>query len=504
MAEAREDNVGLQRASLGRALRPWAAVLCVAITGALCASPAAGRSVLARRLNALLSDPELANARVGVEVAAIATGRILYRRGATERFIAASNEKLVTATAALFALGRDYEFVTRLYATGPLKGPEFDGDLVLRGGGDPTIGGRYDEQSAAEVFGAWARRLSERGLRVVKGDIVADDTFFDRQYRHPSWSKYPPWKWYYTGVSALAVNDNCALVTVRPGASSGDPAEIDVSPPSAALPVLNLCKTHPEKHAIWFERQPGAAATKVGGYVRLGTSGYSQYVALPDPSLYAPAVLRQALAEQGIRLDGTVRLVRGGERLDYGRFVLLCERRTPLLPVLGTMLRRSHNHYAEQVIKTVGAETWGTGSWRGGIARAEQVLEQMGFHRGEFRLDDGSGLSRRNELSPALIVSLLLQMSREPYGALFPSLLAESGGEGTLKNRLTEPPYRGNVRAKTGYLNGVGALSGYAACRTGIKVAFCIMINDDRSPPGSYSMRQKLDGICRAIVDFAE
>ena len=199
-----------------------------------------------------------------------------------------------------------------------------------------------------------------------------------------------------------------------------------------------------------------------------------------------------------------MRLVGGRQRPDYAHLSPLCQRRTPLLPVLRTMLQHSHNHYAEQVIKTVGAELSETGSWPAGIAQAERVLRRMGLDRGQFRLDDGSGLSRRDELSPALIVALLLRMLRGQHGPAFPSLLPAAGEDGTLKNRLSEPPYRGNVRAKTGYLDGVGALSGYARCRTGIRVAFSIMINDDASPPGTYSMREKLDGICRAIVDFAE
>jgi len=154
-------------------------------------------------------------------------------------------------------------------------------------------------------------------------------------------------------------------------------------------------------------------------------------------------------------------------------------------------------------MKTIGAEAQGAGSWEAGAAGAAEILRRIGFSDDEFCLDDGSGLSRENELTPALVTSLLVEMARPPYGSAFAQLLPVAGVDGTLGRRLTEAPYRGNVRAKTGYLSGVGALSGYATTRSGVAVAFSILINDSHNPPGTYSMRQKLDAICRAIIDGA-
>ncbi len=465
---------------------------------------AAGQTALSEKLDAILSAGEFRKADVGVHVVALGSGRVVCSRNAMHRFIAASNEKLVTAATALETLGEDYRFETTLFGRGEVTGGVLQGDLMLRGGGDPTLGGRHDQEDAMTIFRRWAGRMREGGLHGVTGDVVADATFFDRTYRHPAWSRYPIWKWHYTTTAGLSINDNCVRVTVKPGAAAGAAAVLEINPSAAPATLQNLCKTALKQHAIWFDRVAGSSAIKVGGYVRQGSEGYSHEVTIPDPPLYAAAALKQAFEEEGIPIGGRARVLARPNPALYATARRLCARSTALPPVLRTMVSRSHNHYAEQVMKTIGAEADGVGSWEAGCGRAARFLRTLGFKDAEYSLDDGSGLSRRNELTPALLTTLLIRMARSEHAATFRSLLAVAGEEGTLRNRLTEEPYGGNVRAKTGYLSGVGALSGYATTRSGVEVAFSILINDSENPPGTYSMRKKLDAICRAIVDHAQ
>ena len=349
----------------------------------------------------------------------------------------------------------------------------------------------------------WASVLKAKGIREVTGHVVADDSFFDRVYRHPSWGKYPAWNWYYATAGGLSINDNCVMVNVKPGGAPGSPAVVTLSPP-APVRVVNLCKTASKKHSIWFDRKAGSDELRVGGYVRHGKPGYSHEASVPDPTLNAATVFHGALAAEGIRVRRGVRLVRPGEQAVPPAAEPLCERRTSLAPVLRTMVRRSHNHYAEQVLKTIGAEASGRGTWPAGCERTADALADMGFQREDFRLDDGSGLSRKNEVTPALLAGVLNRMARRREAETFRSLLAAPGQDGTLELRLTESPYRESVRAKTGYLSGVGGLSGYATARSGVHVSFAILVNDSANPEGTYSMRETVDAICRAIVDLAE
>lgn len=474
--------------------------VCLLLAGA----PAWAADRLALTVDDFLSSGARAKARVGVNVVALRTGRVIYRRAAADGFIAASNEKLVTAAAALDALGEDYFFETALYAAGPVTDGVLQGNLVLRGGGDPSLGGRYEDEDATAIFKRWAGVLKAKGIRQVSGDVVADDTFFDRVYYHPDWPRSQAWKWYLPPTSALSVNDNCVTVTVQPGDAPGAPARVSFVPSCAPVELSNQCKTSATSHAVGFAREPDSNVIVVNGTVKQGSGGYSEMTTVPEPPLYAACVLRQALLDAGISVSGGPRLIGPGESAGGPGGEPLCVRRTALVSVLRTMLQHSHNHYAEEVLKTVGAVTAGVGTWQTGTARAALMLRQMGFSDSEFNLADGSGLSRKNRLSPALLATVLTRMSASEHGATFESLLAVPGEEGTLRNRLEGAAYADKVRAKTGYLDGVGALSGYATTRGGLEVAFSILVNDEKNPVGSYSMRETVDTICRAIVDYAE
>ncbi len=464
------------------------------------------------RISAILSKPVYRRAAVGVQVVELGTGRVIYARNAGRKFIVASNEKLVTAAAALQILGENYEFRTAILARGTIVGGVLRGDLILRGGGDPTLGGRYEDEDALAIFRRWAGVLRTKGLQRVTGDVVGDDTFFDRVSRHPNWSEAEASKWYCPSTSALSVNDNCVVITVKPGASAGAPAVLLTTPAGAPVELVNLCKTSAKRQGIWFEHRGEGNVIAVAGFVSQSSRGYSQQVTLPNPPLYAAGLLKAALEAEGIAVDGQARVVQRARAVSSDAVLLtaeapapggqtLCVRRTSLMPVLAVMLKESHNYYAEQLIKTIGAETSGAGSWPAGLARAGAVLRELGFAEADFDLDDGSGLSRRNHLTPALLSGLLSRMWNSDHGPVLVSLLAAAGEEGTLERRLTAPPYRGNIRAKTGYINGVSALSGYATTRAGTEVAFSILIND---PSPAYSMREVRDAICRAIVDCAQ
>jgi len=465
--------------------------------------PVVRGDVMTERISAALSDPALRGASVGIHVRALDTGRLMYARNAASPFIVASNQKLVTAATAVSRLGGAYAFRTRLLVCGAIKGKQLKGNLILQGLGDPSLGGRYEDKSAEEVFRRWAADLRSRGVREVEGDIVADTSFFDDQRSHPDWPASTCWKWHQAPVSALSVNDGCVRVTCKPGPAVGAPAEVRITPDAPLVDLINVCKTSARKHLIWFDRKPGSWRITVGGNVRAGTAGYSDYATVPRPALLAAWVLRNALEAEGTTVRGTVRLMNESDERDKANWRELARHSSDLLPTLKRTLKHSINLYAEHVIKTVGAECRGEGSWSSGLSEAADLLRELGFSEADFTLADGSGLSAGNRLSPAVITALLVHMEKAYPWARFPELLPVAGDDGTLASRLTKPPYKGNVRAKTGYIAGVGALSGYAQTRGGTRVAFAILINDFRNSRGNYAMKQIEDRICRAIVDGA-
>ena len=485
----------------------WLLAAALAAGGAM---PARG-DALSHAIEAALSDKRLKGARVGVQVRALGSGRVLYGRNAADKFILASNQKLLVAATALEELGVDYEFRTALTAGDAQDAADgtLDGGLALRGGGDPTLGSPLAGEAPMEQFNVWADALAAKGIRRVKGDLIVDDSMLDRLHVHPDWPTSQLSRRYYAPVSATTLNDNCVAVTIAPGAEVGAPALVTMTPAVPFLKVVNTCRTRAKKarvkqNAIQLARAPDGLIIKVGGWTRLGSGAYTGKVAAPHPALFTGAALAQALKAKGIALDGTVRLAAPADLAGRAQRCILAERRTPIAKVLRIMLKHSHNLYAEHVIKTVGAGSGGRGSWKSGLARTAAMLRKLHYGPKDFDLADGSGLSRGNRASADLVCNVLVAMDKSPNGKVLPGMLSVAGVDGTLRRRMRTAPCKGRVWAKTGYLRGVGALSGYARAEGGARVAFSLLINDFKPSTHNWAMKEIEDKVVKAIVQHAQ
>ena len=470
----------------------WGAVL-VAAAAAL--GVAAGgnpkRTALQRGIDAILTDPALKGARIGCRVLEGDTGRVLYSFHATEPLVPASNMKLATTAAALELLGPDYRLVTRLGLVGK--------DLVVIGAGDPNISGRFFGGRITAVFEAWAEQLKAREITVVEGDLVGDDTLFDRQYCHPTWPAEQLSYWYCAPVGALSLNDNCADVWVRPGEKVGRPAVVGLAPPGDHLAVVNRAVTvgGKERSGLDVRRLGSRAAVVISGRVPLGAAPVRRYVAVHDPGMFFLESLEEVLSQRGIRVTGTCRLAEGPT--DAKAFKPLAECTSTLASAVEVANTRSQNFYAESLLKLVGARAGGApGTFAKGAAAVEAFLARAGVGRANYVSADGSGLSRRNRLSALALTTLLRYMAGRPTGTVYRRSLATSGVDGGLRRRMAEEPFRGRVHAKTGTLTGVSALSGYLDTLDGRTLVFSILINSHRC--SAAKARAIQDDVCRTLV----
>jgi D-alanyl-D-alanine carboxypeptidase/D-alanyl-D-alanine-endopeptidase (penicillin-binding protein 4) len=454
------------------------------------AAPARGGS-LAERLNAIFDDPALKGAEVGVAVFDLETGNALYERNSEKPLSLASNEKLVTTACALDRLGAAHRFETVLLRAGEIAGEVLEGDVVVRGGGDPCIGARFDGEADAALR-RFARALREAGVRRVSGGVVADDRLFDRELRHPHWPKDQLDRWYAAPVSALVLNDGCVDVTVAPGPRAGAPPAVTLAPPTSFFEIdLRASTTAQRKeHVIAVDRQSAGAKERltVRGAVLAGAEPVVATVTVGDPALVFASVLRERLVAEGIEVAGAARLVKEGE--DLGAAVPIAVHSSLLAQALPVVNKRSQNHYAEMLLKSVAAaEGRGPGSFAGGAAAVGRFLEGIGIPRDSFAIEDGSGLARGNRMAARSLATLLRTMARHKEASSYLASLATAGGEGsTLHGRLKAAALHGRVLAKTGTINGVSALSGYVladaadAARRG--VAFVVLGNNLREGPG--------------------
>ncbi len=471
--------------------------LLVLVGGAVRAAspPAVDLDLLNQAVNTQVRRALRVAPRLGVMVADLATGAQIYAYDAREPRIPASNTKLFTTSAVLDGLGPGYVFETPLLDRGRVEGGVLHGDLAVVGAGDPTISERFTGDGYS-AFRPWAATLRDRGIQRVEGDLFLVDGFFERREIHPDWPTDQLSNWYEAPIAALSFNDNCVWVRVSPSATGS--ARVDLLPHLGLLSVQNLTRVSGSRrrHYMVVTRTPGSSRIEVRGSIYRGSDPLDAWVTVPDPVAYFGAALADALGQEGVELEGRPRAV---EHLPAGAWERVASHRTSLLTAIEVANKRSQNFYAESLLKTLGAERCGDGSWQGGLEAVADFLEGVGIERGSYRMVDGSGMSRANHFSAAQVVRLLRHMYYHRWGGELVHSLPASGEEGaSLEKRLTEDPYRGNVFAKTGTLTGVSALSGYARGRSGRFYVFSILANRTHS---TWEARKAQDSIVRAIVD---
>ncbi|MGD2115537.1 MAG: D-alanyl-D-alanine carboxypeptidase/D-alanyl-D-alanine-endopeptidase [Acidobacteriota bacterium] len=462
--------------------------------GAFAAGGDGARHRLNRAINAQVARALRVAPELGVLVTEVKSGETVYSYRADVPRIPASNTKLFTTAAALDLLGPSWFFETPLLLRGRVENGVLHGDLAVVGSGDPTFSGRWTGDPYS-VFRRWSLFLLAHGVRRVEGDLVLVHGRFEGPEVHPDWPEDQRARWYQAPVSALTFSDNCVLLAIRPS-RSGRP-RIDLVPPLGVLGVRNatMPSGSPRRHRVRIVREPESSEVAVGGDVYRGAPPVEAWVTVPDPPRYFGAALRDALAERGIELGGRLRPT---EHLPAGAWQRIISHRSDLLTAIEVTNRRSQNLFAETILKTLGAETCGDGSWRGGVRAVEGFLERVGIAPGSYSMADGSGLSRNNRFTPEQIVRLLRFMLDHRWGRELMGSLAVSGMEDqSLEDRLDRPPFRGAVHAKTGTLSGVSALSGYARGRSGTLYAFSILANRTRS---AWQARDAQDAILRALI----
>lgn len=478
----------------------WALV-CLAAAAPASAAAAAARTAPATLAEALAREVGAAAKvakGVGVHVVDLAGNSEVYGHQAAEPRILASNTKLLTTAAALAELGPDFRFETRFQLRGAVEGGVLRGDVAVVGGGDPNLSGRFHDGDSFAPFRPWARELAARGVRKVEGELFLVNGLFEGPRVHPDWPRDQLTAWYEAPVDALSFNDNCVLVRVRPGAKPGAPARAEVVPAMGYFQFRNTARTSEGKGGrLVVTREAASDTLVVSGYVGARSAPVDVWVAVYDPPSYFAAALRAAFAEEGVELPARFRYEHAPLA---GAWEIVGAYQSALSPTLAVTNKRSQNFYAESLAKLLGHRKLGAGSWENATRAISSFLVDLGLPAAEFRLADGSGMSRGNVASPRAVTQLLAKMYFHPYGREFLQSLPYSG-EGELnswRRRLATPPYKGNVFAKTGTLNGVSTLSGYAKAQSGRVYAFSILLNQSRGSGGAHAAQ---DRIVRALID---
>ena len=400
---------------------------------------------------------------------------------------------------------------------GSVEDGTLQGNLIIRGAGDPTLGSLHLDDDPLAALHAWTDALKAMGIQHIAGAIIGDDDVFDDTPYGDEWAWGDLQYYWAAEVSGLSFRDNVVDVAMR-AQQPGEPAHLSWEPLNTSyVSFLNATRTGPPGSSLdeGHYRYPGTNRFRL--FSRIPPNGVDrETLSVTNPTLYLGHVFREVLLEEDISIDGpavdvddlaikpmyTAGIVQAVATLTS----------PPLSEIVRVINTESMNLYAEHVLRTLGVEhppadppddvAPGTAEMGWLVARA--ALAEAGVDTNRVAFVDGSGLSRLNLASPAATTTLLQSMWYHPDPAVreaFLASLARGGATGTLSYRLTNLPSGATVRAKTGSLTQANALSGYVTTAQGTTYAFSIYCNNYTVP--SRAIRQAQDRIVRLIARHA-
>lgn len=475
-----------------------------------------GTQMLASRIDAIIRQPRYAAADWGIAVVSLDSGRTLYAHQSGRLFVPASTAKLFTAALTLDTLDPQSRIPTRLLSAAPVRHGKLEGTLLLYGMGDPTLGTPGANPDWADDLAA---QLAARGIHQVHGDLVADATYFSGPTLGQGWEASDLLGWFAAPASALSVHENTVALTVAPAARAGQPALLSFKPDAAAPPLADTLTTAPSHTPddINLYRAPGDTLLHAFGSIAPGTPARTYLLAIPDPARQAGQELRAALARHGIRLTGELRVLAWPQRdaaLRANAQVLAEVLSPPIGEILTQGLKRSQNLYLQNLLQLDGvsaqtaaasqpdAPTGFLSSEAWGLRGLHALLQRIGIDPSSVLLQEGSGLSRGDLVTPAAMAQLLQYLAAQPWADTLRAMLPVAGVDGTLEWRMRDGPATGKVHAKTGSMRYVHSLAGYTTTADGQRLAFVIMLNNYERGEGERSANQDIDRIVELLAGW--
>jgi D-alanyl-D-alanine carboxypeptidase/D-alanyl-D-alanine-endopeptidase (penicillin-binding protein 4) len=516
--------MSIGRARLKCAAAIWAIVFCGLLLNGP-ASPAqnkkrhsgsatkatAATSRFTKRVDALLGPEPASKGEWGLLIADAETGEMLYEQNAAKYFVPASNMKLFTTALALDKLGTEFRFHTTLESTGVVTPEgELSADLVLVGRGDPNLSNRKFPFNLKEEFdGPPERTLAEladalvaKGIKKMSGDVVGDDSYFPRE-RYPNGWEIDDMVWEYgAAISALVVNDNTATVTLTPGQAAGDAVQALVAPRTQDFIVDNEVKTSAAnvKPDLTLTREPGAHLVVVRGTLPEKSAPRKLVLAIEEPALHAATLLKALLEQRGVEISGGVRARHEAVVAEGITPTVLAEHVSiPLGDSVKLVNKISQNLHTEVFMRTAMRQV---GTWNSfdDVAKfAADFYGKAGIVPQDVIQTDGSGLSRHDMVTPRAMLTLLRYAQTRPWFESFFASLPVAGVDGTLEERMKNTPAAGRVHAKTGSVEHVRALSGFADTTGGRRLVFSFMTNNEYGK--NHETTDAMNGLCLAMIE---
>ena len=476
---------------LSHATRRWLPAFALCATLIVCGEALAA---LPREVARAFLEEHIPLSAVGAYVQEIGAARPVYSLQPAKPMNPASTMKLVTTFAALELLGPDYRWRTEVYADGPVADGTLDGNLVLKGYGDPKI--------TIEQFQALIGELRATGLKTIRGDLVLDRSHFSPTQYDPSAFDREPLKPYNVGPDALLINFKSVRFVFAPSAA-GDAAEVRAEPALAAVAVRGAPRLAAGECSDWratlaasFANRPDRAEAIFGGRYPAACGERDWYVALLDHAHYALGMFTRYWTDAGGAFAGGVR----EGRAPRGATPLATLLSAPLYDVVRDINKLSNNVMARQLFLTLAATAYpppATTAHAAGAVRRWLAQRRLAFP--ELVLDNGSGLSRRERISARSMARLLLAADASKVRADYESSLAVSATDGTVRKRFVDEELADQAFLKTGTLEGVRAIAGYVLGPGGRRFVVVCFVNH----PNAARAQPALDLLVERVYALA-
>lgn len=448
-----------------------------------------GKNQLANEIGRILQDYRQAD--IGIYVKSMKYGDVLYAQNIHQSFVPASIMKILTAESALLFLGPDYRFSTQFMTDAKsVDNGVLTGNLYLIQSGDPSL--TYNDLTSLMNL------LKSQQIRSIAGNVYIDDTAFDHRYDAPGWTQKDQHYCYGAPISAGIINHNCLALRVVPGRKTGQLAQIKTSSHYYYPAMQNTVVTKPRHSRGCYLKLGSAAGSSLSlqGCMPKGNYSWGFSYVIENVLAYNQSLVKNLFKRYGVQIKGQV--ARGKAQSTLSPVV--DHQSKPLRIIVTEMMKKSDNVIASAVFKKLGQlYTKQAGSWESGALAVQNILSRkIGINTAGMRIIDGSGLSRYNQITPAQMMQVL-DFAYHHIGTNyeFIAALPIAGVDGTLKHRMYNISRK--VRAKTGSMQGVISLAGYASSNNKEPLAFVIMVNTRGS---KWTYKELEDRIATLLTEY--
>lgn len=420
----------------------------------------------------LLQAPYMRGASFSLVVKDVQEGRTVYSYDTDRLQSPASVLKTVATATALEILGEDYRYPTTLEYDGILENGTLEGNLYIKGSGDPSLGSSHFAPGQNKFLSTWIAALQKAGIKHITGSVISDESIFDTEGVSIKWLREDMGNYYAPGSYGISIFDNMYKLSLQTGAAGTRPVLKGTEPDIPFIRFKNYLKAAPvSSDSAYIIGAPLDDVRYLYGVLPANREAYVLKGDIPDPALYLARYLTDQLQQKGIRVDGSpscYRIEVEENRWKKGERKEIVTTYSPTLREIASVCNHvSHNLYADALVKTVGLQykprrNEMISSFGRGVQVVKEYWEKKGLDVFPLRMNDGSGLAPADKVSAGFMGELLVYMATESaVSDAFIASLPQAGIEGSVRDFLKGSKLQGKARLKSGGITGVRSYAGY-------------------------------------------